>query len=227
MRPALGVVHFTRAAIDPINAAYGARLAKERIEVLNFLDEAILRDTVRDGPLSAIVLERLAVLLTSVQRAGACVILSSGSSLSPAIDRVADHVSVPVLKVESSLVSEAAARFRNVGVVVTKRTNVHPFGTALEQAGRLRGKDLRVRFHVRESAFDALLENAPDRHDAIVIEAIISAARDGVEAVLLPQVSVARAMTRLPDLPVPVLSSVDASVAEVGRIVRSRARGDG
>jgi aspartate/glutamate racemase len=219
--PILAVVHFTRVAIEPVNEVFGATIGHEA-EILNFLDEAIFRRMLRHGVLDARVLLRLESMLASAQAAGASVIVSSGSSLSPAVDRVAGCVSVPVLKVESRLAEEAVLRFQRVAVVVTKRSNIEPFGRLLEDIAAAHGQHLGIEFVVQEAAFDALVENRPDVHDRIVLDAIAAASQQGVDAVLLPQVSVARVMKALPIAPnVPVLSSAHLSAETVLQILRS------
>jgi Asp/Glu/hydantoin racemase len=219
MKPILAIVHFTRAAIDPIQAVFGPRLSGD-VEILHFLDEAIFFHTLQHGPHASAVLKRVEDLLISAAGCGARVIVSSGSSLSPAIDLTSDRVSVPVVKIESALAAEAVARFRDVAVVVTKRSNVEPFKNLLDRLSRARGKRLRVRFSVQEAAFAALLDNAPDLHDEIVLQTIAMTAREGADAILLPQVSVARIMPRLPgDVGVPVLSSVPLSVEAVAELI--------
>ena len=219
MKPILAIVHFTRAAIDPIQAVFGPRLSGDA-GILHFLDEAIFFQMLRHGPQASAVLKRVGDLLVSAAGCGARLIVSSGSSLSPAIDLASDRVSVPVVKIESALAAEAVARFRDVAVVVTKSTNVEPFRNLLVGVSRAQGKRLRVRFSVQEAAFAALLDNAPDLHDKIVLETIAMIARDGAEAILLPQVSAARILPRLPpDVGVPVLSSVRLSVDVVAEII--------
>jgi aspartate/glutamate racemase len=210
----IALVHFTRLAIEPINEIFRAEIGCHA-EFLNFLDEAIFRRMLECGPLDPCVLHRMKAILTSAENAGATMIVSSGSSLSPAVDKVTTCVRTPVVKVESCL-AEEAMQFGRVAVVVTKRSNVEPFQRLLEETASVHGRRLHVHFCVEERAFDALLQNAPASHDRIVIDAIMAASQGQADAILLPQVSVARVIKSLPaGGTIPVLSSAHLSAKRI------------
>lgn len=221
IKPIVALIHATRNAIEPINEVFTAQLAQA--EFLNFLDEAMLRSAWIEGVTSADVLNRMGSILVSAEKAGARLAVTSCTSLSPAIDRVCGKVSIPVLRIEVPLAEEAVSSLQNVGVVVTSESAIEPFKPLLEEQAEAKGKLLRAQFHFCEGAFAALSNNNPDLQDRIVLESVSKASRRGVDAILLPQVSITRIVSKLPvDLGISVLSSVYASVNRVRETMKHK-----
>lgn len=219
MRPVVAIVHATRNAIGPINEVFGARL--QDAEVLNFLDEAMLVFAWRECVTAPVVLERMESIFLSAEKAGADLIVTSCSSLSPAVDMVRGKIRVPVLRNEVPLAEEAISRFRKVGVVATTRTAIDSFRQLLATTASAPDGVPRAVYRFCEGAFDALSANDSDTHDRMVVEEVCRLSRQKLDAILLPQVSVSRVVKKLPDgLPVPVLSSVYVSVGRVAEIIR-------
>jgi Asp/Glu/hydantoin racemase len=214
MESIVAIIHATRNAIQPINEVFVPQL--EEIEILNFLDEAMLWVTQKKGVSNPDVLRRMEAILLSAERAGAEMIVSSCTSLSPAIDHALQKISVPVLKIEVALAEEIVPRYQRVRAVVTSTTTIAPIKEIIAAYGEATGKTIELHFHYCEGAFRALSNNQPEIHDQIVLEAIHANASKKPDAIILPQVSIARIVSRLDDqVEVPVLSSVHLSVSRV------------
>ena len=221
MKPIIGIVHATRNAIEPMNEILAARLGQDAT-ILNFMDEAMLALTQVKGATATEVVRRMGNILVSAAEAGAAVIVASCTSLAPAVEMARGQVHVPVIRVDVPLASEAASRFQKVSVVVTAETAIAPFRALLETTARAYGKTIESGFHFCPGAFEALSVGNEALHDSIVLNAITALTKEGTEAILLPQPSIARVSKKVPDdLGIAVLSSVDATVNQVAATLKS------
>jgi len=97
MEPIVAIVHATRTAIEPINEVFATHLVAA--ELLNFLDEAMVRLAWSKGVTSANVPSRMEGILVSAEKAGASLIVFSCTSFSPVIDRVCQSANpIPFLR---------------------------------------------------------------------------------------------------------------------------------
>jgi len=221
MKSIIGIIHATRNAIEPMNEVFAARLDPDAV-ILNFMDEAMWALTQMKGATAPDVVQRMRNILVSAEEAGAAVIVASCTSLSPAIESARKQVRVPVISVDMPLAAEAVSRFQKVTVVVTAVTSIAPFRALLETTASTYGKTIESSFYSCPGAFAALSDGNPTLHDSIVLNTITTSMREGAEAILLPQPSIARVTKKLPDdLGIPVLSSVDATANYVADILRS------
>ena len=74
------------------------------------------------------------------------------------------------------------------------------------------GRSVEITFRVIPEAYEALLGGMPEKHDALLLAGIQELATEPIDALVLSQVSMARVLPKLPKLPVPVLSSLPASL---------------
>ena len=84
--------------------------------------------------------------------------------------------------------------------------------SAAEEAARHQAERRRAAAAALTEAYEALLNAMPERHDALLIAGIQELANEPIDALVLSQVSMSRVLPKLPKLPVPVLSSLPASL---------------
>lgn len=216
-RPRVGLVHATVAAIEPMRAAFAAHLPQ--VTALNFLDEGLLDGLNAAGGLTPALLRRLASVVGLAESAGVRVILMTCSSYSPEVETMRRLAAVPVLPVDEVLIEEAVGAGERLGVVATVAAAVGTTTRGLEAEAARRGRPVHVTGVLEEAAFAALAGGDAARHDALIAAAVRRLAAGGVEAIVLAQASMARALPAVGDLGVPVLTSPTLGVRRVAGVL--------
>ena len=217
----IGVVHATRVAVSPIEAAFESHWPEA--EVVQFIDESLSRDLDEIGYLTPGINERVASLATFAHRGGAQAILFSCSAFGPAIEAAGARLPVPVLKPNQAMLDEALALEGRIQVLSTFRPSGPSIRRELEALAEQRKVDLTIEDSYVPGALDALHAGDPDTHDALIAEA---AADSRADVVLLAQFSMARArdaVSRRVDAR--VLSSPESAVLALKRMMRAPANG--
>jgi Asp/Glu/hydantoin racemase len=178
------------------------------VQTFHMLDESLLKNTLRDGAMSATTARRVAGHIISAQEAGADAVLVTCSSIGRGAEAARPLVSIPVIRVDEAMADEAVRIGPTIGVIATAHTTLEPTAALVHARAELAGAKVQVIPHLCEGAFDALLSGDAATHDAIV-SAGLHSLMDRVDVILLAQASMARvADTMTPeDRRVPILSS--------------------
>ncbi len=222
MSTIIGVVHATRVAVSPIEAAFENHWPEA--EVVQLIDESLARDLDRIGHLTTEINERVERLATFAHRGGAQAILFSCSAFGPAIETAGARLLVPVLKPNQAMLDEALALEGRIQVLSTFRPSGPSIRRELEALAEQRKVDLTIENSYVPGALDALHAGDPDTHDALIAQA--AAERPRTDVVLLAQFSMARArdaVSRRVDST--VLSSPESAVLALKRMMRATANG--
>jgi hypothetical protein len=191
--PRIALIHATRLSIEPVAAAFKADWPEARL--MNVLDDTLTADLVRAGRVDAPMMERFEALAKYVVEAHADAILFTCSAFAPAIDRVAASRSIPVLKPNQAMFSEALDRAlageRAVGLVTTFAPAAVSMREELLQEASRRGVDLRLEEACVPDAMEALDKGDVARHDELICAAAIR--MRPCDALMLGQFSMARA----------------------------------
>ncbi len=144
---------------------------------------------------------------------GADGILFTGSAFGPAIERVANAVSIPVLKPSETMFTEAITTEARVGMLATFEPSISSMEAEFKtDAANARASVTLESVYVPD-AMAALLDGNREKHDIVVAEAAPALAH--CSAIMLAQFSMAPAAAKLRQrLPgVPVLTSPGSAVA--------------
>ena len=204
MKTRIGFLHTSPPAIAPLMQYYG-RWAEE-FEIVNLLDDGIL-DYFRAGDDAAAegaLRELLERACTKYGVKGAMVTCSSvsGAMLAALQARSA----VPILKVDMPMAAEAMRLGGKIGIAYT-------FAPTLGPTTSLFGSEADLVPHWIAGAYDAVLAGRMEEHDRLVLEGLERLRAEGVEVIVLAQVSMARVLPGLrADFEVPVLSSLETSL---------------
>lgn len=216
-QPRVGIVHATALAMAPIQRAFAAHLP--RAVTLNFLDEGLLDGLNQTGQITPGLIRRLATVVGLAESAGVNIILMSCSAYSPVVETIRTLTSMPVVPIDGVLIEEAVSAGTWLGVVATGARSASTITRALEAEAARREQPLAITAIPVPAAFAALGAGDPARHDEIVTAAARSLAEDGVEAVVLAQASMSRALPAIGDLRVPVLTSPLLAVNRVIQVL--------
>lgn len=222
MKRTLTFIHTSPAAIAPLMQFYAK--SEPEWEITNLLDDGILR-FFKIGELG-LVEERLREMLAAARTTYAAeAALVTCSSVSTAmIATLAENSPMPVVKIDQPMAELAVACGSRIGVAVTFPPTEAPTRSLLAQAAAALSRSVEIDVEIAPTAYDALLSNDLDTHDRLLIDACDRLVERGAEAIVLAQVSMARAEDRIRQrLSVPVFSSLSTSLEALRRVLSSPA----
>ncbi len=163
------LIHATRIAIEPINAAF-ARSWPEA-QCFDLWDDSLSRDASTAGGTTPALDKRIEDLADHAFRAEADAVLFTCSAFSSAIEACQRRHERPVLKPNEAMVQQALAQ----GGRIAALTTFGPAGAAIvsdfEIEARRLGQSVDITPILCEGALAALHAGDQGRHDALIAEA--------------------------------------------------------
>lgn len=208
----VAVVHTGPSTVLPIKRQFDDLLPDVR--VVNIVDDSLLVDVIEAGQVTDAVSERLLTYMEVGERMGAVAILNACSSVGEAAAAARTRLSIPVVKVDETMAETAVRTGPRIGVVATVRTTLAPTVRLIRAKAAEAGRAVEITEALAEGGYEALIGGRTDEHDRLVRETITSLI-GRVDVVVLAQVSMARLIESLGELPVPVLSSPRSGVEAV------------
>ena len=222
MPPRIALIHATALAIAPVADAF-VRLWPEA-RLMNVLDDSLSADRADAGALTAAMIDRFGTLAQYCVDTGADAILFTCSAFGPAIEAARNVVSVPVIKPNEAMLSEAldkaaAGGSGRLALIATFEPSLGSIAEELEALARDRRQTIEIKTRHVPGAMSALGEGDGKRHDDLIATALDE--WDGwrdCDALLLSQFSMARARQSVEARAgLPVLVSTDSAVAAIRR----------
>lgn len=187
--------------------------------------DADLLARARAGGVDEVVQQRLDAHVAALRAQGVDAVLVTCSTLGDATERAGIGPGAPVVRVDAAMAEEAVALAQQRGsgaprvtVLATERATVDPTTGVLHRAAAAREVAMTVEAIVLDEALTARAAGEQDRHDALVAEAVVTAARHA-DVVVLAQASMAAAAATV-QVDVPVLSSPTSALARVVEAAR-------
>jgi hypothetical protein len=217
----IALIHATPVAMQPVMDAFYR--GWQEAETTNLLDDALSVDLARAGRLNDVMQKRIADLAayaTTMEVAG---ILFTCSAFGEAIDAVARHASMPVLKPNAAMFEEALNIGKTVGLLATFQPSIPSLEQEFLALAATQDKDVKLETVWVPDAMAALTAGHADRHDCLIAEAAPRLSH--CDVVMLAQFSMARALVAVQKtIPGPVLTSPDSAVAKLKTILEDKGR---
>jgi len=207
----IGLVHATLAPVEPMVAAF--RTQAPHVTVMHFMDEGLLPLAESEG-LTAAALAAIGHLVRRAEDSGAEAVLLTCSAYSPAVPELQRGARVPIVSADEAMLRGALGYGTRIGIVATVAAAGPTTAALLQNLAAESGRKIFTEVAVVIEAFAALKAGNGERHDALVREQI-AALVPRVDAVVLAQISMARATVGVPAWSKPVLTSPEASVRAV------------
>jgi Asp/Glu/hydantoin racemase len=190
-------------------------------EVFNIVDESLLKNTIRDGELSPLTVQRLVGYVQSAKQAGADVVLVTCSSIGPGVEAARAAVDLPVLRIDEAMADEAVQIGRRIGVAATLSSTLNPTIDLIKTRAIRANRQCEVVTRLCEGAFEAVSSGDAATHDRIVQENLIALMSE-VDVVVLAQASMARVVAAMDpaSLRVPVLASPRRAIEQASQVLR-------
>ena len=214
----LGLIH-TSATLVPIFQQL-CKSGLPGVETFNIADDSLIKDVIARNELTPGTARRVAGHIASAEAAGADFILVTCSSIGSAVEAAAPFSAVPVLRVDQPMADKAVQTGQSIGVIATLQTTLKPTVDLIQRRAASAGKKPRLETRLCEGAFDALMGGNPDRHDALVSEALKALAAE-VDVIVLAQASMARVVDKLPaaERRAPILASPPLAIEYLASVL--------
>jgi Asp/Glu/hydantoin racemase len=214
----LALIH-TSPTLTPIFSALCARYMPETT-IFHMVDESLIADTIREGRLRRVTIQRLLAMIASAEKAGADAVMVTCSSIGPGANLGQQLFDFPVIRVDEAMAEAAVRMGRRIGVMATLRTTLEPTIALLREKAAWAGLEIEIVELLCDGAFDAVLAGDTATHDRILSDALRNDMK-GVDVVILAQASMARVVKAMPNgaLSVPVLSSPELAVKSARAIM--------
>jgi Asp/Glu/hydantoin racemase len=214
----LVLIHTISPLLDVFNKL-GSELLPG-VQLMHILDEPLLERVRQRGHLAPEDSARLGTHVTVAEGVGADAVLVTCSTVSPCVDDVRPQVSIPLIKIDETMIAQAVAKGAKIGVVATNLTTLEPTRQLLEAQAEVAAKEIEVELVLVDNALPALLSGDGATHDRLVKEAVLELA-DRVNVVVLAQASMARVLDVITEdeCPVAVLSSPHLALERVRELL--------
>jgi Asp/Glu/hydantoin racemase len=215
-RPCVALLHTTPVSTGPVTAAFGEWFPEA--ELIHITDDSLLPEVRAQGVTPAIR-RRLTHYAMAAEATGAGALLNCCSSISETAALLRQVVALPVVQIDEPMAEAAVKAGRRIGVFATLESTLAPSVALVERVAREMGREVEVRAHFCEGAFDRLQQGDPAGHDAILADCVGRAAGE-IDVAVLAQASMARAEARLArELPIPVYGSLRLAVQRVRELL--------
>ena len=213
----VGMIHSTRLVIESIHKVIA--LQCPGIDCFHVLDEGILRKLTASGKITPEIIQWLADMVLSAQRASADMAVVSCSSLSPCVNAVQKQVDIPVIKIDAPMMEHAVTHAERIGLVMTNPTTEAPSKILFREVSDKLGRNATLIPRLCPHAFAKLNQGDVQGHDLEVIKTVEDLLTE-VDVVMLAQISIARIKDHLDgSMKSRVLSSLDFIAPEIRRIL--------
>lgn len=214
--PRIALIHATRVAMGPIEAAMAQGWPEAR--GLSLLDESLSADSGPGGAAQDELDRRIVALCRHAEGLGVQGILYTCSAFGPGIEQAAAQAAVPVLKPNQAMFEAAMDAGEDIVMLYTFAPALSGMAAEFAAEAVRRGASARLRPVLVPGALAALQAGDQPRHDALIADA--AAAAGAADAILLAQFSMACAAPVVQArTAAPVLTSPDAAVAALKSLI--------
>lgn len=218
----IGLLHTVPALVPDFHRRLTGGAADAELDIVHVADPSLLSRAIDSGVTGDVEqdVERYVRLLAE---AGSRAILVTCSSIGGAVDRAAEAMAVPVLRVDRPMAIEsvrvAADGGGRIAVLATLEATLAPTTALIRDEARRLGANVEVSSRVLPGAFEARARGDDDEHDGAVRSGCAESAASA-DVIVLAQASMAQAPEGT-EFGVPVLSSPDSgSAALLAAVVR-------
>nr|WP_290447445.1 aspartate/glutamate racemase family protein [Pseudomonas sp. 21LCFQ010] len=162
------LIHATSVAIEPINQAF-AKLWPEA-QLANLLEDSLSRDLAAAGRITEDLKSRFLALARYAVQAGADGILFTCSAFGDAIDLCKSELSIPVLKPNEAMITEAISQASRIAIVATFPPAIESMAEEFTQAASRAGRALELTSFTCPKALEALHTGDSEHHDKLIGE---------------------------------------------------------
>lgn len=212
----MAIIHTSFVSVNDLGA-----LCKELlpgVKVINIVDDSLLPEVRENEGLTKNVTRRMSAYAIQAQQMGCDAILNQCSSVGEAVDVVRGLINIPYIKVDEPMAEKAAGIGGRIAVIATVPTTLGPSCRLVEHAAAKLGKQAEVVPVYVDGAFDVLLKQGSEAHNAMVLERVRLESQTA-SCIVLAQGSMLCLAPLVVDMPVPVLTSPRLGVERMREVL--------
>jgi hypothetical protein len=195
----------TAPALVPVFDALAAELAPGLV-LRHSVREDLLKRAIDLGEATPEVIEAAAAAIAEQAEEDGDAVVCTCSTIGAAADLAALTMVRPVFRIDRAMAREAVGLGERILVLATLDTTIEPTVSLLKSEAAAMGRAPKIGSVVLEEARALFQSGETDRYLQAVADGINTAAPDA-DVVVLAQASMAAALTKAKDLPVPILTS--------------------
>jgi|GEM_PF-1621742 len=187
------------------------------IPLINIVDDSILPEVIGNGSrYTPGIVRRLVAFAVNAQMQGAVAAVCMCTTLTGAVSEASKTVDIPFVTIDGPMLEQASMAGDKLAVLVTAPTTIEATTQAARSAAARQNRGgVKIDVILVKGAFEALnVEKDPDKHDRLIEETARRAAEE-YDVIVMAQITMVRAASRLSDLSVPVLTSIQSGVEQL------------
>lgn len=218
----IGGIHAALGSTVPFSDAI--RKAVPGAQVVNFLNEEMLQYVNRNGGVDPAAMRMFAKQVFLAEEAKVDVLVIACNVFAARIDDIRPFVSVPLLTVDRDMQEKAASIGGRIGVMATNLSAAPACCAGISRVAEETGVPIPdFEDGTVVEAADFLVRGDTETFDRLLTQRALELAADGCSAIVLSQVTMARAKPALEKagIRIPILTSPEACAEHVAAIVNS------
>lgn len=189
----IAVIHTTSATINSLNELIKGKI--QNIEIINFLDDSILKDMIA-GNNYELIEKKWLTYARFAQKSGADAILSACSTVGEIAELADRKLSIPVYRIDEAMAVMAVEKGRKIAIFATLSSTMIPTKRLIERKAIEANKDCTITQHLVEGAYEKLMLGDNEEHDKAIVKAVLNEI-DRTDVVVLAQASMASALSSM------------------------------
>ena len=217
----LALIHTINNFKDIIYDPFGKPFADANpdIEVVNFVDDTLLKDALAAGYCTPAIMRRIYSYVENAAAVGCDCAMVTCTSVNAGAKYLRPITSIPVFNIDEPNAKAAVAAGKKIGVLATLPTSPIATIRLLEEEAAAVGKDIEIVSKVADGAFDVLCAGDRAKHDEMVCEALYSLAKE-VDIICFAQISMS--LLKHEDCGVPLFKIGESGFAHAKEIINSK-----
>ncbi len=189
----IAIIHTTSATINSLNELIKKKI--QNIEVINFLDDSILKDMIAGNNYKLIERKWLTYAEFACE-SGADAILSACSTVGEIAELADKKLRIPVYRIDEAMAETAVEKGRKIVIFATLSSTLNPTKRLVERKAMEANKDCIITQHLVEDAYEKLMSGDKEGHDKAIVKAVLKEI-ELVDIVVLAQASMASALSSM------------------------------
>lgn len=188
------------------------------VPLITVVDDGIIPEVMANGnQITPGIVRKLIAFAHENEQIGAAVAVCMCTTITEAVELAGKAVKIPFVTIDGPMLDAAVKAGQRVALLITAATTFRASSTAIKRAAERQGRgDIQLDTMLVPGAFEALnVEKDKQKHDRLIAEFAREVAKDH-DVIALAQVSMVDAAALLTDLQVPVFTSLESGLEQLG-----------
>ncbi len=214
----VAIIYTVRPVLNTFSDQLAALLPFE-VKFHHLFDDFLASDPQEKGEFTPLNQKRLENDLKNCELTGADLIITTCSTLTPAVQTLRQFFSTPIIAIDDAMCMEAVKRGPRITVLATARSTITPTVDHIKDEAEKAGASVTVTSSDDEIAYEAMKRGDLATHDEMVLERITQV--KDADVIVLAQASMAHlAVQGEKAAGVPVLASTPLCLASVAAMLK-------